>query len=105
MLATEGAEASASGSKQGDADASELDESDCPGLSLKSITHSPVRPGVHAATISSVRFEVADCYRLNKLVGRGSYGAVVYVLPFLDARLSASVYVFIVHVYVSESCV
>ena len=40
------------------------------------LVHAPVRPGVHSAVLSNIKFEVADRYSLQKIVGKGSYGAV-----------------------------
>jgi hypothetical protein len=53
----------------------------CPGYKATDVVdgamvHAPVRPGVHSAVLSNIKFEVADRYSLQKVVGKGSYGAV-----------------------------
>ncbi len=46
--------------------------------------HIPTRPGVHLAILGNIKFEVSDRYTLHKIVGKGSYGAVAYVLWTCD---------------------
>ena len=43
------------------------------------LVHIGTRPGVHSVVIANIRFEVAEKYLLQKIVGKGSYGAVAYV--------------------------
>lgn len=44
------------------------------------LVHIPTRPGVHLAILGNIKFEVSDRYTLHKIVGKGSYGAVAYVM-------------------------